>query len=242
MIDTIAYENRADATVDPAVHVSVILGGLWGPDGYTWSQGIVALAQSIQRNMPHVQVRTWTWDLFDQVFQHLQELPKSTKRILVGYSGGGSRITYVAKERPLQRIDLAIGYDPSPRWQMMPLGPNVTKAICFHCLNPNLGDLGGGLFTGIETIETVDTNDSHLQVQWDKRLHKRTLQEIAGLSSFPIADKTIKKLLADSGHTKAAPKDYLPTFAAALLLQSRKQARGSRLRRTGKASRGTTRR
>jgi hypothetical protein len=45
---------RASST-DP-VHVGVILGGLYGPDGYAVSRGMLVLAGALER-MPGVQVR-----------------------------------------------------------------------------------------------------------------------------------------------------------------------------------------
>jgi hypothetical protein len=204
MRSTATSASRAASSAAGAVHVSVILGGLYGPDGYVVSRGMVALADAIGR-IPGVQVKIWTWDLFDQVYAYLSSLPKQTQRVLVGYSGGGSRITWIAKERPAQKIDLAIGYDPSPTWQMKPLAANVEKAICYHNLNPSFGNLGGGRFTGIANIETIDISEPHMSVQWDNTLHQRTLKTIAGLTQRPIPVARLNRLVGHAVLERAPP-------------------------------------
>jgi hypothetical protein len=158
---------------------------------------MIALAQSIQRNIPDVQVITWYWGQYLQAYRYLRTLPPGMKRVLVGYSGGGSRSTYIANQKPRQSIDLIIGY-PSPTWQMMPLTPNIERAICYHNNCPNFGGLGGGRFTGIKNIQTIEICENHLDVQWDQSLHRRTIRAIAELRPQRISEGTLKKLLADT--------------------------------------------
>jgi hypothetical protein len=192
--------SRPDLKASPVVHVSVIKGGLWGWDGNLDSRGMIDLYYSIKQ-IPGVDAFLWEWDQYDNVFDKLRGLSPETKRVLVGYSGGGSRITWIANLRPRQRIDLVIGYDPSPTWQMEPLTTNVQKAICYYnplpC--PMFGGLGGGKFAGLpkEDIEIIPICEWHLSVQSEPNLHRHTLRAIAKLRQVPMSDTKLKKLLTD---------------------------------------------
>ena len=72
----------------------------------------------------------------------------------LGYSGGGSRATYLANAFMGKAADRSDWYcmTTSPKWQMQPIGHNVVRAICYHNTNPMmlvplLGELGGGVLT-----------------------------------------------------------------------------------------------
>ena len=198
MKKSVTRENRPDIYA-PLVHVSVIRGGAISGDG-TGSVGMNLVANSIQLNMPGVQVATWDWGQVEEVHYALSQLSRSTKRILVGFSGGGSRITWIARLRPLQTIDLAIGYDPSPIADMRTLrGTKVKKAICYHNNCPNCFWYGGGQFTGIApNIHTKQICEQHLAVQCDRTLHRGTFQAIADLAEIPISKPMMNRLLADA--------------------------------------------
>lgn len=93
--------------------------------------------------------------------------PKHTapKRVILGYSNGGSELTYVCQMG--FPVDLALALDPTIWLSMVPLGKNVRRAICFHDTNP-LNPVGhaylkkGPDFNG--TLITIDTSDLHLNV------------------------------------------------------------------------------
>jgi hypothetical protein len=183
----VAHEKRPDVSNFPAVYVGVILGGATGFDGCGWSPGILTLRNQI-KGIPGVQVSTWNWGEYKEVFKELRSLPPQTKRVLVGYSGGGWRIVTIARMIPSQTIDLVIGYDPSPTRRMKdPLTSNVRRAIFYHCLTkiwvPGLGLIGGGLFFGIDDITRIDLPwwESHFDVQKDQGLHNRTCREIRNI-------------------------------------------------------------
>jgi hypothetical protein len=100
---------------------------------------------------------------------------------VVGYSGGGSRATWLANSVLHKDIDLIVTYDPSPKWQMQNLPPNVKKAITFENQVPFIFGLGGGELTG-PNVKHYLIQEEHLLVQFDERLHKITLDAIEELA------------------------------------------------------------
>jgi hypothetical protein len=99
---------------------------------------------------------------------------------VVGYSGGGSRATWLANSVLHKPIDLMVTYDPSPSWQMQNLPPNVKKAITYQNQVPFFS-LGGGVLTG-PNVTRLLIAEQHLVVQFDERLHRITLQAIEELA------------------------------------------------------------
>jgi hypothetical protein len=116
-------------------------------------------------------------------------LPKDDIVIVIGYSGGGAKATWVANgyfggsypkdALPRPRIDLMILYDPSPTWSMMTIQDNVKRAICYRNVTPLFFGLGGGVLVGNNTqIDTINIFEHHLLVQMDSTLHQRTIEEV----------------------------------------------------------------
>ena len=144
-------------------HVYLLLGGLFGGDGVVDSRGMLDLQDQLKAlGFP---VTTFYWSDYAKVDQE----PEAGKRIVIGYSGGGSRATWLKKP-----IDLMVLYDPSPAWQMKPCGKNVAKAICYHNTAPMMAGLGGGVLTGPQ-VTTIDIAEQHLALQYNPDLHKRTV-------------------------------------------------------------------
>jgi hypothetical protein len=116
-------------------------------------------------------------------------LPKDDIVIVIGYSGGGAKATWLANgyfggsypkdALPRPQIDLMILYDPSPTWSMMPIQDNVKRAICYRNVTPLFFGLGGGVLVGNNTqIDTIDIFEHHWLVQMDSMLHQRTIAEV----------------------------------------------------------------
>ena len=160
--------------------VHILLGGIWGWDGYVTSAGMLGLASQIRAaGFP---VTTWTWNNWEDAYKQVCIDGYKGKVAVIGYSGGGSRATWLANGVDEPRIDLMVGYDPSPRWQMRQIGGNVKKAICYYNTNPMMpspyGMLGGGWFSGIDDITTVYISEQHLLVQADQSLHAKTIAAV----------------------------------------------------------------
>jgi hypothetical protein len=176
-------QSEVDKTADQGgdvknVRVFVLLGGLIGIDGVLTSAGMFGLASQIRAL--GATVSTHLWSNWPDVRQLIEGLPLSTRVVLVGYSGGGSRATYVARA-VMRPIDLVVAYDPSPAWQMRPLPTTVLRAVCYHNNLPLMFGLGGGHLTGAHTLVTQEISEPHLLVQVDQRLHSQTLAEISRL-------------------------------------------------------------
>ena len=125
--------SRANAA-HPTTYVYVLLGGFAGADGYMDSSGMLLLARRIAW-IPHTWVESYNWADWVTAANRIWALPtKDTRVAVIGYSGGGSRATWLANSILHKKIDLVVTYDPSPAWQMQNLPPNVKKAItCTIC-------------------------------------------------------------------------------------------------------------
>lgn len=165
-------------------HVHLLYGGLIGPDGFIDSAGMNGLADRLQA-LPGISVNRYMWDHYEGAAAAMQVQPPEDRTILIGYSGGGSRATYLSREYPRQIIDLMVLYDPSPKWQMVPLYSNVKRAVCYYNETPHMFGLGGGKVTGMlgytGEIEILPIAEQHLMVQFDQQLHARTVWEVENL-------------------------------------------------------------
>jgi pimeloyl-ACP methyl ester carboxylesterase len=180
------------------VQVYLLLGGLVGPDGTVTSAGMFQLAKML-RELPDTEVFTYTWNRWTEAYKAILANEGKAKIVVIGYSGGGSRATWLANMPSKPQIDLMIYYDPSPSWQMKSINTNVKKALCYHNTTPmmwvpGIGDLGGGQLVGKTlgssgepihgpSIETIDIAEQHLLVQVDQSLHQRTVEAVRALTS-----------------------------------------------------------
>jgi hypothetical protein len=165
--------------------VFLLMGGLNGGDGWVTSAGMYALRSSLKA-LPDVELTTYNWKSYKDAYDAIALLPKHDIVIVIGYSGGGHKATWLANGysgvpgrywgRP--RIDLMVVYDASPTWAMMPIHDNVKRAINFRSATPLFFGLGGGALVGNTEIETVDIYEHHLLVQINQTLHQRTIAEV----------------------------------------------------------------
>ena len=163
-------------------HVYVLLGGFVGRDGYVDSAYMLLLARRIA-NIPRTIVESYSWANWVTAANRIWALPtENTKVAVVGYSGGGSRSTWLANTILHKPIDLIVTYDPSPRWQMQNLPPNVKKAITYQNQTPRFFGLGGGVLTG-PNVERFLIAEEHIAVQFDEQLHQITLEAIQKLAN-----------------------------------------------------------
>lgn len=170
------------------VNAYILLGGLLGNalDAPT-DLGMYSLNRQLAA-IAGVSPQTYFWGSWESALQDMSKVVTRRPReaiALIGYSGGGTRATYLATATKMI-IDLMVLYDPSPRWQMKPINGNVRKAINFYNQHPDLGDLGGGVLRkstmNVSTnLITINISEEHLVVDSDQKLHDRTIQEIRAL-------------------------------------------------------------
>lgn len=183
------------------VKAYVLLGGVMdgiGPlpagwDGPVDSFGLEELAKRLAA-LPDVTVSTVDWGQWHALVDLVAADKDHEKVAVIGFSGGASRATWLANTayqgKAWLGIDLLVGYDPSPKWQVMPLHGNVVKAICYFNTNPMMpslvGMLGGGSYVAAEgfpckTILTRTVSEQHLAVQFNPELHAATIQAVKDL-------------------------------------------------------------
>jgi hypothetical protein len=192
-----AVENDSTGSIAPAArmdapapfrkvhkHVYLLLGGLQGRDGWVTSAGMFGLRSSLAE-LPDVTVTTYDWPSYKKVAADIALLPKDDIVIVIGYSGGGAKATWLANLPSKPQIDLMVMYDPSPSWGMQVIGPNVKRALCYCNVTPAFFGLGGGVLRGRDThVETVKIYEQHMLVQIDQTLHQRTIEEVRKASKF----------------------------------------------------------
>jgi hypothetical protein len=134
-------------------------------------------------------VAVYQWQNWEVAWEHLSAT-RLLRRVVIGYSGGGSRATWLANKAPRPIIDLVVTYDPSPTWQMEPLNVNVLRAITYENSMPFafglLGkyDLGCGHLTSHGAPPVITRNHinmPHLAVQADMQLHTQTVDAVKAL-------------------------------------------------------------
>jgi len=202
--DQAEQDNKADHPAAPitSVQVFLLLGGLVGTDGTVTSAGMFHLANML-RELPDTTVTTYNWNNWPDAYRAILANQGKAKIVVIGYSGGGSRATWLANMPSKPQIDLMVHYDPSPRWQMKPISANVKKALCYHNTSPmmwvpGIGTLGGGELiasaagkagdvVAAPAIETVDIAEQHFLVQVDQSLHQRTVDAVRSLVALPSA-------------------------------------------------------
>ena len=165
------------------LHVYLLLGGLFpGPDGWFDSAGFHFLRAQISTAFPDASVYEYEWSSYEDAANDIKLNP-TDRHVIIGYSGGGSRFTWLADQNPKLHIDLAVLYDPSPQWQMKSIASaDVDKAVCYQNSAPNFGQYGGGKLVGRkDQIVIVPIAEGHLKVQFDESLHSKTIQYIRDL-------------------------------------------------------------
>lgn len=169
------------------IAVQLLLGGLttYG-DGNITSAGMYGLASQIRTKVPGTQVTIWPWAQWANAARAAYMGSRDTKRVIIGYSGGGSRATWLANsyDRKIP-IDLMALYDPSPKWQMQPVYDNVKEAISYENRWPLMFGLGGGHLVAHTNSQLISIAEQHLLVQADQSLHDRTIAAIRQLCQTP---------------------------------------------------------
>lgn len=172
--------------------IYVLMGGVISWDGAVTSAGMNGL---IERLRPLGLVMSWPWHEYRDMVAEIAKHPDD-KTIGIGYSGGGAHLTWAAtgyyetvnkngqRERSSDpykpRFDLMVLYDPSPKSGMFDLTnfPNVKRCLLYYNESPLMFGLGGGITRGPQVM-TIAIREQHLAVQFDKKLHDRTVMEVS---------------------------------------------------------------
>ena len=123
-----AVENAATGSIAPAArmldapapfrrvqkHVYLLLGGLQGKDGWVTSAGMYRLRSSLAE-LPDVTVTTYDWPSYKKVAADIALLPKDDIVVVIGYSGGGAKATWLANlpSKPRIRFDGSLRSEPA---------------------------------------------------------------------------------------------------------------------------------
>ena len=152
-----------------------------GPDGWLDSAGMHVLRGELAATFPQAEISEFQWSSYGSAASEIAKATPTDKIVVIGYSGGGSRATWMVSERPKLRVDLMVLYDPSPTWQMKSIaGSGVKHCVCYHNKSPFFLGLGGGEAMGDPgQIEVIDVSENHMVVQADQSLHDKTIKEIA---------------------------------------------------------------
>jgi len=169
--------------------VHMLLGGMTGGEfDKPFNRGMYELVDLLAPQ----EVTVWTWGQWAEAANQIEHAYQDgDKLVLIGYSGGASRGTYLCNNLDPIKVDLLIGYDPSPAGQMRPLKTNVVKAVWYYNERPlmwwpGVGKLGGGYFTsqvpeGPPVLEMITIAQQHLCVQHNCKLHFKTVGLVNGL-------------------------------------------------------------
>lgn len=164
------------------VHVEFLEG--LGDD--STSPGVLTQAAEA-RKLPGVTAAVRRWYQWPVAAAALKALPAGVKRVVVGYSNGGSEVTQVADEG--FPIDLLIAEDPTIWLAMASLHSNVAEAICFENINPfsSFPPVGhANLSTAPDfhgVLKVIATRDMHINVDTDPTIQATVLAAIKELAS-----------------------------------------------------------
>ena len=123
-----AVENAPTGSIAPAArvpdapapfrrvqkHVYLLLGGLQGKDGWVTSAGMYRLRSSLAK-LPDVTVTTYDWPSYKKVAADIALLPKDDIVVVIGYSGGGAKATWLANHaiQAANRFDGSLRSEPA---------------------------------------------------------------------------------------------------------------------------------
>lgn len=144
---------------------------LEGLGGDRTSGGVLQQRDKIKAKFPTADVKVYGWSEWDKVAADFKAKPDA-KHVLIGYSNGGSTVTWTADTGV--RIDALVAEDPTVWLSNIPLKGNVKKALCIHNSNPfssfppvGHAYLAAGLGFDKTHLKTIETNDSHMYVDYD---------------------------------------------------------------------------
>jgi dienelactone hydrolase len=145
---------------------------MYGQGGIVTSPGMLDLAGRL-RKLGNT-VTTHNWDDYNRIAADIRKLPATTPVVLVGFSLGAGSTTRVAMGVK-RRIALAVAYDPSVWDRIPPAGKNIQRLLLYRNGGPDLW--GHARIIG-KQVETTEVYSFHLAVQFDERLHRKTIEAV----------------------------------------------------------------
>jgi hypothetical protein len=145
-----------------------------GQYGWITSAGMDQLCLHLQ-SIPGCFASIYDWNDDAYILRAVDGVAESTQIMMIGFSLGAHTCTRIPSYRKKRIFDLIVGFDPSRLTRLVPVGPNVVRAICFY--NPGAWLFGGARYRG-NNVETYPINKAHLLVDWSSELWSKTIAAV----------------------------------------------------------------
>jgi hypothetical protein len=158
------------------------VGVLWPMFGPFLAVGLVELVAELKLR-PDIEVRTYLHQNWPTLVEDLNNLPKETRTLVVGYSLGANSTVFVANK--VDYIDSIIALQPSMLSWNPELKGKVGRIVEIYNPKPEetLGGMGSKKLVG-DNIEYIVNNDSHMGTQFGSDFRDLVKSEIVRLSAL----------------------------------------------------------
>ena len=158
------------------------VGVLWPMFGPFLAVGLVELVAELKLR-PDIEVRTYLHQNWPTLVEDLNNLPKGTRTLVIGYSLGANSTVFVANK--VDYIDSIIALQPSMLSWNPELKGKVGRIVEIYNPKPEetLGGMGSKKLVG-DNIEYIANGDSHMGTQFSSDFRDLVKSEIARLSAL----------------------------------------------------------
>ncbi len=148
--------------------------------------GLVELVAELKLR-PDIEVRTYLHQNWPTLVEDLNNLPKGTRTLVVGYSLGANSTVFVANK--VDYIDSIIALQPSMLSWNPDLKGKVGRIVEIYNPKPEetLGGMGSKKLVG-DNIEYIVNSDTHMGTQFGSDFRDLVKSEIARLSALDDRD------------------------------------------------------
>ncbi len=169
------------------------VGVIWPMFGPFLAVGLVELVAELKL-MPDVEVKTYLHQNWPVLVEDLNNLPKGTRTLVVGYSLGANSTVFVANK--VDYIDSIIALQPSMLSWNPDLKGKVGRIVEIYNPKPEetLGGMGSKKLVG-DNIEYIANDDSHMGTQFSSDFRNLVKSEIARLSAQDDGGSTAQAAL-----------------------------------------------
>ena len=153
------------------------VGVLWPMFGPFLAVGLVELVAELKLR-PDIEVRTYLHQNWPTLVEDLNNLPKGTRTLVVGYSLGANSTVFVANK--VDYIDSIIALQPSMLSWNPDLKGKVGRIVEIYNPKPEetLGGMGSKKLVG-DNIEYIVNSDTHMGTQFGSDFRDLVKSEIA---------------------------------------------------------------